>query len=161
MKSETELKNAIAIYADTVKRICYMYLRNTHDVEDIFQIVFTKYVCSSIVFNNSEHIKAWLIRITINCCKDYLKSYWKKNVDLHDEPMDLAETISDEYSGVLLAVRDLAPIYRDAIYLHYFEGYKASEIGRIMRKSENTVYSLLARAREQLKIKLGGDLLGE
>lgn len=161
MKTEAELKTAIAAYADTVKRICCMYVRNTHDAEDIFQNVFTKYALYVGVFKNEEHEKAWVIRVTINCCKDYVKTYWKKNVELHGGAVDMLRQMPEEYSGVLQAVRELPPLYRDAVYLHYYEGYKAREIGRIMKKSENTVYSLLGRARERLKKKLGSELFGE
>lgn len=63
MRSEDELNRAIELYSDTVKRICLIHLKNGADIENIFQIVFLKYVLSSIVFENAEHEKAWLIRV--------------------------------------------------------------------------------------------------
>ncbi len=159
MKSETQLKHAITAHSNTVKRICFMYLHNVQDVEDIFQNVFTKYILSLVIFKNEEHEKAWLIRVTVNACKDYLKTYWKKNVELKSEQIEPPQSSTPENTDILQAVRQLPPLYRDAIYLHYYEGYKAKEICHIMKKSENTVYSLLSRGREQLKTILGGDTL--
>lgn len=75
MRSEYEANRAIEQYADTVRRLCMIYLKNDADTEDIFQTVFMKYVLSSVVFENEEHEKAWFIRVTINACKDLLKSF--------------------------------------------------------------------------------------
>ena len=76
MRSEREANRAIDLYADTVRRLCMIHLKNHADTEDIFQNVFLKYVLSSIVFENEEHEKAWFIRVTINACKDMLKSFF-------------------------------------------------------------------------------------
>ena len=64
MRSEEEINTAIEQYADTVKRICIVHLKNHADTEDIFQTVFLKYALSSAVFENTEHEKAWVIRVT-------------------------------------------------------------------------------------------------
>lgn len=160
MRTDAEIKNAIGRYADTVKRIAYMYLHNTHDMEDIFQTVFLKYALYLPVFQTAGHEKAWIIRISINCCKDYLKSAWKRKVELPGAQTDVAQAVPAEYQDLLQAVRELEPKYRDVIYLHYYEGYQASEIAKIIGKRDGTVYSILARAREQLKRKLGGEYGG-
>ena len=70
MRSEQEVNRAIELYADTVTRICMLHLKNRSDTEDIFQEVFLKYTLSSVTFENTEHEKAWIIRVTINKCKD-------------------------------------------------------------------------------------------
>lgn len=75
MRSEQEANRALDLYSDTVRRICMIHLKNYADTEDIFQTVFLKYVLSSTVFKNEEHEKAWFIRVTINACKDLLKSF--------------------------------------------------------------------------------------
>ena len=74
MRSEEEACRAIDQYADTVRRICMVHLKNYSDTEDIFQTVFLKYVLHTAPFDSPEHEKAWIIRVTINACKDSLKS---------------------------------------------------------------------------------------
>ena len=84
MRSEQEVNRAIDLYSDTIRRICMLHLKNTADTEDIFQTVFLKYALSDVCFENNEHEKAWLIRVTINACKDLLKSFWKHTIALDE-----------------------------------------------------------------------------
>ena len=77
MRSEQEVKAAMERYSDTIRRLCMIHLKNYADTEDIFQTVFLKYVLSSVIFENEEHEKAWFIRVTINACKDLLKSFFR------------------------------------------------------------------------------------
>lgn len=161
MRSEEEVNRAIHIYADMVRRICMVHLKNYSDTEDIFQNVFLKYTLSSVVFKNEEHEKAWMIRVTINACKDLLKSFFRSRTVSIEELISVPAEPSNEYSEVLEAVLSLPPKYKDTVYLHYYEGYSAIEIGNILRKNVNTVYTLLARARKLLKEQLGGDEIGE
>ncbi|MFI3212333.1 MAG: RNA polymerase sigma factor [Eubacteriales bacterium] len=159
MKDEQDLKQTIDRYADIVKRICVVYLKNQVDTEDIFQNVFLKYVRSSALFESEEHKKAFLIRVTINECKDFLKSFFRKNMVSIDEVSEMqAPSDFDENAYVRQAVLALPEKYKIVIYLHYFEGYSAVEIGKMLSKNVNTVYTLMARGREMLKETLGGDL---
>ena len=157
MRSEQEANRAIERYADTVRRICMIHLKNHADTEDIFQNVFLKYVLSTAVFESEEHEKAWFIRVTINACRDLLKSFFRSRTvsldTLLDQPADLTETDRT----VLDAVLALPPKYRDVVYLHYYEGYTAPQIGLILKKNVNTVYTLLNRAKQALRETLGGD----
>lgn len=157
MRSEQEVNRAIEKYADTVKRICILHLKNTSDAEDIFQDVFLKYALSQIVFENDSHEKAWIIRVTVNACKDLLKSFFRSKTVSIDELISLPAPQKEDNSHVLQAVLSLPKKYKDVIYLHYYEGYNANEIGKILDKNENTVYSLLSRGRKILQEKLGGD----
>ena len=70
MRSEQEINSAIDRYADTVRRLCVLHLKNSADTEDIFQTVFLKYALHAKPFESEEHEKAWFIRVTINACKD-------------------------------------------------------------------------------------------
>lgn len=159
MRDEQDLKQTIDRYADTVKRICVVYLKNSSDTEDIFQNVFLKYLRSSALFESEEHKKAFLIRVTINECKDLLKSFFRKNTINIDEITEMtAPSDFNENAYVREAVLKLPEKYKIVIYLHYFEGYSAVEIGKILSKNVNTVYTLMARGREMLKETLGGDL---
>lgn len=157
MRSEQEANRAIERYADTVRRICMIHLKNHADTEDIFQNVFLKYVLSTAVFESEEHEKAWFIRVTINACRDLLKSFFRSRTvsldTLLDQPADLTETDRT----VLDAVLALPPKYRDVVYLHYYEGYTAPQIGKILHKNVNTIYTLLNRAKQALRETLGGD----
>lgn len=157
MKSDYELKRAVDRYADTVRRICLLYLKNYHDTEDIFQNVFLKYCLYNKEFQNDEHEKAWIIRITVNACKDFLKSFYHKNIMPVEAIQDMAANADNDQSFVLEAVLSLPQKYKDTVYLFYYEGYTASEISKITGKKENTIYTFLARARKLLKEMLGGE----
>lgn len=157
MRSEQEAKRAIDLYSDMIRRICLLHLKNHADTEDVLQEVLLKYVLRSDVFENTEHEKAWFIRVTLNSCKDYLKSLFRHQTVPLDLLLEERPNISPEYLDVLEAVLSLQKNYRVVIYLHYYEGYTAKEIGKLLNKKENTIYSLLSRGREQLKQILGGD----
>ena len=157
MRGEQEVNAAIERYSDTVRRLCMIYLKNYADTEDIFQTVFLKYVLSSVSFENQEHEKAWLIRVTINACKDLRRSFFARNTVSLDEIIEQAAEIPPDYTEVLEAVLALPQKYRDVVYLYYYEEYTAEQIGRILGKNVNTVYTNLARARQTLREKLGGD----
>lgn len=157
MKSDYEVNRAVDRYADTVRRICFLHLKNYHDAEDIFQTVFLKYLLYDGTFEDDEHEKAWIIRVTINACKDLLKSFYRKNVISLEDTYNMEAVRDTEESEVLEAVLSLPPKYKNAVYLHYYEGYTASEISKIIGKKENTIYTLIARARVILKEKLGGE----
>ena len=144
-------------YSDTVRRLCMIRLKNYADTEDIFQTVFLKYVLSSVIFENEEHEKAWFIRVTVNACKDLLKSFFRSRTVSLEELIDQPAELTSEHKEVLEAVLSLPQKYRDVVYLHYYEGYTAPEIGKILGKNVNTVYTLLTRSKELLREKLGGD----
>lgn len=157
MRSEQEVNRAVEKYADTVFRICILHLKNKSDAEDIFQEVFLKFALNDKEFENANHEKAWIIRVTVNACKDLIKSVFRSRTVSIDELISVADEEKEDLSYVLEAVLKLPVKYRDAIYLHYYEGYSALEIGKILGKKENTVYSLLSRGRDMLKTSLEGD----
>ncbi len=157
MRSEAEVNRAVDAYADTIRRICMVHLKNYADTEDIFQTVFLKYVLSSIVFENVEHEKAWFIRVTVNACKDLMKSFFRSRTVSLEECLPQTVELKPEHSEILEAVLSLPEKYRDVVYLHYYEEYTAAEIGKMLGRNVNTVYTLLKRSREKLKEQLGGD----
>lgn len=156
MRSEQEAIRAIERYSDTVRRLCAVHLKNDADTEDIFQTVFLKYVLSSVSFESEEHEKAWFIRVTINACKDLLKSFFRRHTVPLDELTERPAEPPPDYRDVWEAVFSLPQKYRDIVYLHYFEEYTAPEISRILGKNVNTVYTLLTRSKQMLREKLGG-----
>lgn len=157
MRSEQEVNRVIELYGDTVRRLCMIYLKNYADTEDIFQNVFLKYATSSIKFENDEHEKAWFIRVTINKCKDLLKSFFRNRTVSLDDIVEKPEAIPSDYREVLEAVLSLPLKYRNVVYLHYYEGYSAPQISHILGKNVNTVYTLLTRSKKMLREILGGD----
>lgn len=157
MREEQDVNRAIEQYGNTVRRLCMIHLKNYHDTEDIFQTVFLKYFLSSVVFENDEHKKAWFIRVTINACKDLLKSFFHSRTVPLDELLNQSEELTPDNSYVLEAVLSLPEKYRDVVYLYFYEEYSAVEISRILRKKTNTIYTLLTRSKRLLKEKLGGD----
>ena len=157
MRSEQEANRAIEQYADTVRRICMVHLKNYTDTEDVFQTVFLKYVQSAIQFESDEHERAWLIRVTINACKDLLKSFFRSRTLSIDQLIEQAAELPPDNREGLEAVLSLPAKYRDVVYLHYYENYTAPQISRILGKNVNTVYTLLTRSKKMLKEKLGGD----
>jgi len=157
MRSEQEADRAITLYSDTVRKICMLHLKSYADTEDIFQTVFLKYVLYSGSFENSEHEKAWIIRVTINACKDYLKSFFRSHTVPLEEIPEVAGEMPEEHSEVLEAVLSLPKKYKDVVYLFYYEDYTAVEISEILGRNVNTVYTLLARAKVMLREMLGGD----
>ena len=159
MHSEQEVNRAIELYSDMIRKICMLHLKNYADTEDIFQTVFMKYLLHTAPFESEEHEKAWFIRVTVNACKDLLKSFFRRNAVPLEELSEQAAALPEQDREVLEAVLALPSKYKDVVYLHYYEGYSAAEIGRILNKNVNTVYTLLSRAREQLKQTLGGDRL--
>lgn len=157
MRSEQEVNRVIELYGDTVRRLCMIYLKNYADTEDIFQNVFLKYATSSVKFENDEHEKAWFIRVTINKCKDLLKSFFRNRTVSLDDIVEKPEAIPSDYREVLEAVLSLPQKYRNVVYLHYYEGYSAPQISHILGKNVNTVYTLLTRSKKMLREILGGD----
>ena len=155
MRSEEEVRQAMERHGDTVRRICMVHLKNDADTQDIFQTVFLKYLLRTAPFESAEHEKAWFIRVTVNACKDLLKSFFRSRVVPLEEAAARCAP-QEEDSGVLRAVLSLPAKYKDVVYLHYYEEYTAPEIGRILGKNPNTVYTLLTRSKQLLRDKLGG-----
>ena len=137
-------------YADAILRLSYTYLKNTCDAQDICQTVFVKLLAEPRTFDTPEHERAYILRMAANACKDLLKSPWRKRTCGLEECGEAAD------GTVLSAVNTLPPHYRSVIYLYYYEGYPAAEIGEILGISAATVHTRLARGREKLKRLLGG-----
>ena len=120
MRSEEDANRAVDLYGDTVRRICMIHLKNMADTEDIFQTVFLKYVLRTAPFDNPEHEKAWIIRVTANACKDLLKSFFRTRTVSPETLIERSHGIPEDHSDVLEAVLALPEKYKDPIYLHYY-----------------------------------------
>ena len=143
-------------FSDNVTRICISATGNFEDAKDCFQNTFLKLYTSKKSFNNKEHLKAWLLRVAINECKDYHKSFWRKNVDFDYDKFIAAQSNTNgiepgAMETLLTALRSLPYKYYQIIYLYYIEGYNTSEISALLHISCNTVKSRLNRGRKILK----------
>lgn len=140
-------------YADMILRISYMYLKQTQDAEDICQDVFMKLAVKDYQFDAPSAEKAWIIRATINACKDHLRTNFWKRATVLDDDHDIPAPEEPE-SELLPLIMELPKNYRISIYLHYYEGYQVKEIASILGKPDNTVSAYLARGRKKLKAVL-------
>ena len=139
----------------TIYRVCFVYLKNRTDTEDMVQNTFLKLMEHPKDFESEAHEKAWIITVAGNLCKDFFRKASRR-----DAPIEAAFTLGTEdppLDETLQAVFSLPTHYRMALYLFYYEGYSTREIAQIMRKKEGTVRSYLHRGRELLKTILGGD----
>lgn len=143
-------------HVKTVYRVCYLYMKNPQDTEDMVQSTFLKLFQYPGEFSDSEHEKAWLIVTAGNLCKDQLKSWWRKRRVSLEESIQCQEVgpLPDETLEKVLA---LPPQYREALYLYYYEGYSTPELASILHKKEATVRSYLHRGRALLKMEIGGN----
>lgn len=144
-------------YSDLVLRLSFTYLGSSSDAEDIVQDVLIKLMLNAPPFSSSEHEKAWVIRTTVNRCKDVLKGAHRKRSVRFDEttPHPTApsaeEVFMSQQSGVLDAVNQLPEDQRVAVFLHYYEDMSIAQIASIENKSVAAVTKRLSRAREALR----------
>lgn len=149
----------VEAYADLILRLSYTYLKSTHDAQDICQDVLLKLLTTQKRFESSEHERAWVIRVTINACKNHLASAPRTRIVALDEAQAMAspDALDDGESDVLAAVNQLPADQREAVFLHYYEGYRIAEIAALTGKSEAAVAKSLSRARDKLRTILEGD----
>lgn len=135
-----------------VYRVAMIYLKNTSDAEDTVQNIFLKCMEKEIVFVDQNHENAWFLTVTRNYCKDILKSFWKKRVNIGDLPeLSTAEESRNPLSEQILRL----PVkYREVLYLYYYEEYSIREMSAILERKESTIQTQLATARKKLKIEL-------
>lgn len=142
---EQFINDVVDKYADMLKRVAYQNLKIKSDAEDIVQDTFIA-LLSEDGFNDEEHLKAWLIRVTINKSRNKNKLAWvQKNVKFEDYHSDVTE----EDLGIWNLVEQLDYNHRTVIYLYYYEGYTIKEIAAILNKKQNTINSQLTRGRQK------------
>jgi len=142
-------------HVDTVYRVCFAYMKNVPDTEDMVADTFYKLVKSGAKFESAEHEKAWLIRTASNNCKNSLKHWWRKRSPIEDAahiPGEGSPQV-DELLGLVIALPDK---YKTVVYLYYYEGHTGAEIAAILRKPQSTIRNCLHDARKILRTKLGG-----
>ena len=149
---------------DRVYRTAMTLMKNKDDAEDIVQSVFLTLIEKDIEFDSQEHEKAWFIVTTRNRCKDVLKSYWRKSVDLKDEEVDQTQAADGRAGSEIPAVYANAEVeetrrllmslpenQREIILLHYYEGYTVNEVAEMLGTKESTIRSAIGSAKRALK----------
>lgn len=157
-RTEAFMARAMADWGDAVYRLALGQTRSKADAEDVYQDVFMRLYSDSTAFTSADHLKAWLLRVTINRCRDLAKSNWNRRTVAFD-PMrdDVAELVRDPIEAdVWDAVGQLPDNLRSSVHLHYVEGYTTDEIARMLNSQPATVRTWLSRARARIK-----DLLGD
>ena len=157
LRTDREITEIYHRQIDTVYRVCYSFMKNKPEAEDMAQETFLRLIASGKTFENERHEKAWLIVTASNLCKDQLKRLYRREEDL-DDHADLAADQGPGDNPVLEAILSLPRDYKAVVYLYYYEGYSTAEIARFLHCPQPTVRTRLARARKQLKFMLGGDL---
>lgn len=173
------VQSVITEYSDTVYRLAYAMMRNQNDADDIYQEVFLRYIRRSPVFHSPDHAKAWMLKVTANCCKNHWKSPWADgrmeplerqdgNGNSYDMPEkygtgniqatdisgeDPAQQFQERWQREQLRCRigELPEQYRLVIHLYYYEELSTEEIARLLHRRTSTVRTQLVRARQQLR----------
>jgi RNA polymerase sigma-70 factor (ECF subfamily) len=142
-----DFRRAVETYADMVFRIAFQNVQNTADAEDAVQDVFLR-LLKAAPFRDEEHLKAWLIRVTVNRCRSHWRTAWVR----HTVPLDEAcAALPAEDRSLWEELWSLPQKYRNVLYLHYYEGYTAPEIAALLKLPLNTVYTHLRRGKQALK----------
>ena len=152
---EIEARRLVATYSNLILRLSFTYLKSTHDAQDICQNVLMKLIGRSEPFQSAEHEKAWVVRATANACKDLLRNSYRRTSAPLEAAADCKAPEEPEGSDVLDAVMKLDEKYREAIYLHYYEGYSIAEIAALTDRSASAVAAHLSRGRTKLRSLLG------
>lgn len=153
------INEVVERYSSLVYKIARSNLRDVHDADDIYQDVFLRYISKPRRFDSEEHRKAWFIRVTINCCRSFFTSSWrKKTVSLDDDEVKEEDLIfeDDGHKEIYEAVLNLPDNLKNTVILFYFENMSISEIAKAMRTTEASVKMRLVRARKALKLDLEG-----
>ena len=160
MTERSKMDEIISRYADMVYRVALNNVKTRHDADDVFQEVFlrcVKFQQKNGDFQSEDHLKAWLIRVTVNCCTKFWSSGWKRHVVFGEEPSE--PFLLPEENGIHEALTALPPKYRNVLHLFYFEDMAVKEIARVLRQKEPTVRMQLTRGRAMLKEKLNEEAL--
>lgn len=151
---ERFLAQAMEELGDAVLRLALSQLRDAADAEDVFQEVFLRLLSHGPQFNGEDHLRAWLLRVTLNRCRDYQRARSRRRTDPYGDLEQVAGVSdgaglagSDIWDAVGLLPEDM----RAVIHLFYVEGYATDEIGRLVGCKAATVRTRLHRARRLLR----------
>ncbi len=155
-------------YGQSVLQLVYSYVKNKAIAEDLTQEIFVKCYKNLHKYNGKSKLKTWLWSIAINHSKDYLRSWYNRNVVVSEKKVmrveddDVGpeeEVIQNDVDKELVnAIMNLPTKYREVIYLYYYEELNTREMAKVLRINENTIKTRLKRAKVMLREQLGGSL---
>ncbi|MBO6215847.1 MAG: sigma-70 family RNA polymerase sigma factor [Lachnospiraceae bacterium] len=148
-------EQVVRTYSDMVYGVAMRYVRNRTDADDVYNDVFYRYFRRERTFSDEEHRKNWLLRVTINCAKDFLLNkthHAELDDDMFGEVSITGSDISlEELMDLRNALKKLREEYREVIELYYLNGLNTREIALMLQKPEATIQSQMLRGREKLK----------
>ncbi len=153
------VERALDLYGDNILRLAYTYMKTREDAEDVLQDVLLRFMRTDKVYESDEHMKAWLLLVTSNMCKDRLKSAHHSREVTMSEDYEVAATEENQtgQDDIIKHVMALPDRYRSVIHLYYYEEYSIKEIAGLLHIPEPTVRSRLKRGRDKLKNTLKGE----
>ncbi|MDD4700517.1 MAG: sigma-70 family RNA polymerase sigma factor [Oscillospiraceae bacterium] len=157
LRTNKDIEEIYAKYVDTIYRVCFLFMKNQADTEDALQATFIKLMERTVEFADEQHEKAWLICVASNICRNNLKHWFRKTIDISSLPL-VDEALDPQIKTTVKRVLCLPDKYKTVIYMYYYEGYKTKEIAEILNKNESTVRSYLRIGRNLLKIDIGGEI---
>ena len=160
LRSDAFIRQAMNAWGGSVWRLSLAQTGSKEDAEDVYQDVFVRLAQSTAAFSSDEHLKAWLLRVTVNRCHDVARLRSRRPAVPLDsipfEPSDTGPLAPDEVRALWEAVEALPENGRAVIHLYYYEGYSGNEIADLLDLEPSTVRTRLQRARAQLRASLGG-----
>ena len=156
MRMQTEV--LVERYQQNMFAAALSACKDPQDAEDAVQEALLAYHTSGKEFESEEHIRAWLLRVAINKAKNMRMSFWKKHKVSLEDYIESISFETEQESGLFEAVMELPEKYRVVLHLYYYEDYSIREIGKILRRTENTVKSQLSRGRALLKESFRGGM---
>ena len=154
-ETKERLEQRFRDYYQLIYRVAFSQVKNHADAEDITQEVFLKIIRHDMRYQSMEHERAWIVRVTINLCRDLLKSKWHKTSVSMEEVSEAqrgsCENFTEIQDDMMWAVLQLPEKYRNCLYLFYYEDYSIKEIAQSLEMPENTVKTNLKRGRQALK----------
>ena len=150
---EALARRLVETYADQLLRLAYSLLNNVPDAQDVCQEALLKGLDHAGSFESREHERAWLMRVTVNLCKNLRRSPWRTRTVGLDTVAEQA-AFEPEEGGVLEEVQRLPAKYREVLVLYYYMGYDTNEIAEILGIRTDAVRARMSRARQKLRLEL-------
>ncbi len=149
-----EFERYARAYKDTAYRVALNFTGSPEDAEDAVQEVLMRLYTAKGPFHGEEHVKRWMIRVTLNYCRNLARAA-KRRAPVPPEELALSVPFeAEEQLGLFTAVMSLPERYRVPLYLFYYEDYSVRQIAGILELTESNVTTRLSRARAMLRAEL-------